>query len=383
MDIITWKSHINDLSITDTTKDLIISFFTIYKSDNSLNFIRIKEKHIILALNNINNYKPILLCMDAEFQASISGIKYIKELGALFFIRDRNNMYYYIGYIFINFKSVTEYKIDIINLRPVYTTYSTVTKNTLTKMQENEKDFLLENIIDDKLTEKLFEDPNKFLKQVDKIINELNDNYIFTHIVSEKTKKNIMTSFEYVKKATTYEAVIKEINYIKKLLIKTKFDIYGTHLKSTNLYINFLKSHELYWNDKLVEKRIIKSNKDFFELFSKISENSLFVVKGVQDFIACNNMVNLFKYDEKLNFDNYYDIETFNGLSNHLYLSSQLENTYKNIIKTKIYKQFVKPIFDIISSDIGNKAHNPVVDSLFTIIVAITINVGLNDYFSK
>ncbi len=385
MDIIVWKSHINNLHISDNIKELIITFFMNYKLGNSLNFIKIKGKDINHALNNINNYKTILLCMDAEFQSAITGLKYIKELGMLVFIRDNNKMYYYVGFLFVNFRSVTEYGIDINDLRPIFTTYSTVSYETLKNMKENEKEYLLEYIIEDKFNEKLFKDNPKFLKQINSVIMELNNNYIFSNITNDKIKKSVINSLNLIKQSTNYHAVIKELDYIKKQLIKTKFDIFGTKLKTSNLYINFLKSHDLYWNDKEVLKRtnLIKSNKEFFNLFNEISENSLFIVKGAQDFLALNNMVRLFNYEMRLNFTNYYDIETFNGLSSRLYASSQLENTYKGIIKTKIYKRFVKPIFDVIGEDIGGKAHNPVVDSLFTVIVAVTINIGLNDYFES
>lgn len=386
MDITKWTTNINSLNIPSTIKELIIPFFTNFKSDDSLNFIKINNKHVTAALNNINNYKPILVCTDAEFQSSISNLKYIKELGILFFIRDKTDTFYYIGSIFVNFNSVIEYNIDISSLRPIFSTYSTVTSSTLENMINNELPFKLEYVISPLEDKLLFKNHNKYLQKIDDIIMELNNNYIYTYITNDNFKKQINTNFEYLKIAKTYEDATRELNYMKKKLMKTKFDIYGIHLQKTDLYINFLKSHELYWSDTLVKERLkLTNNKEdlFFDLFAKISENSLFVVKGVQDFIALNNMVTLLKLNIKINFDNSYDIETFNGLSNHLYESSQLENTYKNIVKTKIYNQFAKPIFDTISKNIGDKAHNPVVDSLFTIIVAVTINIGLNQYFEK
>ena len=385
MDITIWSNNINSLNISQQIKETIILFFTNFKSDNSLNFIKIYGNTIVKALNNINNYKTILICMDAEFQSSISNMKYIKELGMLFFIRDKASVYYYIGSIFVNFNSVIEYDIDISNLRPIYSTYSTVTPQTLREMENNERVFKLEHIIEPLEDKQLFKTHNKYLQKIDDIIKELNNNYIYTYILNESVKKSINNNFEYLKAAKTYDDVIKEINYIQKKLMKTKFDIYGVHLQKTDLYINFLKTHELYWGDTLVKERVklLNDKNLFFDLFVKISENTLFVVKGAQDFIAFNNMVKLLKYNTLPNFDNSYDIETFNGLSNYLYASSQLENTYKNIIKTTIYKQFAKQIFDTITKNIGDKAHNPVVDSLFTIIVAVTINIGLNQYFEK
>ena len=386
MNITTWTNNINSLNISQSIKETIITFFINFKSHNSLNFIKVDNDTVNNALNNINNYKTILLCMDAEFQATITNIKYIKELGMLLFIRDKYGDYYYVGFIFINFMSVVEYNVNINDLRPIYTTYSTVTSSTLKKMEDNEKVFLLDQIINKLENANLFKIHDQYLQEIDNIMIQLNNNHIYKNIINESTKKSILNNFDYLKKAETYDDALKEINYMKRKLMKTKFDIYGKKLQKTDLYINFLKSHELYWNDNYVKERLrLITNKEitFFDLFSQLSHNSLFVVKGAQDFIAFNNMVKLLKIKVPSNFENYYDIETFNGLSNHLYSSSQLENTYNNIIKTKIFRQFAKPIFDVISNDIGGKAHNPVVDSLFTIIVAVTINIGLIQYFQE
>jgi hypothetical protein len=268
-------------------------------------------------------------------------------------------------------------------LAPVYSTYATVTPSTLKEMETNEKVFKLEYIMEPLENKNLFKSHDKYLQEVENIMGKLNKNYIYTHIANESLKKSINNNFTQLKLTSSYHHVEKEVGSIKKKLMKIKFNVYGVYLQDTQFYINFLKSHELYWADTLVKKRLLQNTSIFFELFAKISEETLFVVKGVQDFIAFNNTIKLLGYEYTPNFNNLYDIETFNGLSNNLYLSSQLEVTYKNIIKTKIYRQFVKKIFDHISKNIGDKAHNPVVDSLFTIIIAVTINIGLNDYFKN
>lgn len=386
MDYKLWKHNINNLNIPDNIKDTIITFFKNFKLSNSLDFITIDKSYNLKALNNINNYKHIMVCMDAEFQESITKLKYVRELGMLFFIRDNNKLYHYIGFIFVNFQSITKSNVDINNMRALYSTYSTVTKNTLIKMENNESVLLLENIVDPLNNKKLFLNHNVFFKKVNEVIEILKNNYIYKNILNEKMKKSIMVNFDYLKMANNFKSVEREIKIIQKKLAKTKFEIYGLYLKDTELYNNFLKTHKLYWDDDFVIDRLnITLNKEklFFELFGLISDQSLFVIKGIQDFHACNNTLKLFDDDIVLNFDSYYDIETFNGLSSQLYESSQLETTYKNIIKTKIYKQFAKRIFDRIIFNVGEKAHNPVTDSLFTVIVAVTVNIGLIMFFEK
>jgi hypothetical protein len=385
MDTTLWIKNINSLNISTSVKETIISFFDNFKLSNSLNFIKITKNIVTRSLNNINNYKPILLCMDAEFQSS-TDLKYVRELGILIFVRDKNEIYYYVGYIFVNFQSITKYNVDVSNLKPLFSTYSTVTKHTLNEMENNEKVFKLELIVEPLEDKKLFKDHNKYRKLINNTIEKINNNYIYNNILNENLKKSIMSNFNNLQNINNYNSAINEINALKKKLTKAKFEVYGGNIKNTNLYDNFIKAHELYWNDEYVKKRLsLTKNKEelFFELFAELSENSMFMIKGIQDFNALNNSLSLFNYKIKLNFDNYYDIETFNGLSNFLYNSSQLENTYKNIVKTKVYIQFAKPIFDVILNNIGDKAHNPVVDSLFTIIVAVTINIGLVKYFDK
>lgn len=386
MDYKLWKHNINNLNIPDNIKDTIITFFKNFKLHNSLDFITIDKSYNLKALNNVNNYKHILISIDAEFQESITKLKYVRELGMLFFIRDNNKIYHYIGFIFVNFKSITKSNVDIVNMRPIYSIYSTVTKNTLIKMENNEQPLLLENIVEPLNNKKLFTNHKLYLNKVNEIITILNNNYIYKNIVNEKFKKSIMVNFDYLKMANHFSQIQKEIKTIQKKLSKTKFEIYGLYVKDTKLYDNFLNTHKLYWNDDDVNDRLnITLNKEilFFELFGLLSENSLFVIKGIQDFHACNNTLKLFDDNIVLNFDSYYDIETFNGLSNQLYESSQLEVTYKNIIKTKVYKQFAKRIFDRIIYNVGDKAHNPLVDSLMTIIVAVTVNIGLILFFEK
>ena len=78
-----------------------------------------------------------------------------------------------------------------------------------------------------------------------------------------------------------------------------------------------------------------------------------------------------------------YDIETFNGFSKMYFNNAQLDTTYYGLTKTDIYNRFAKSFFDDIVKEIGEKAHNPVTDSLFTIIVAVAMNLIINEYFTK
>lgn len=125
MDLKQWTNNINNLGISPSLKTLIISFFKEFS--NNLSFLMIKNEDLKRALTNINNYKPLLICIDIEFQNALEsnydyqtrpGLTifkdpytiYIRECGILFFIKEADN-WYYIGNVFINFPPLTTYGI--------------------------------------------------------------------------------------------------------------------------------------------------------------------------------------------------------------------------------------------------------------------------------
>src|SRR5579885_1261526 len=138
MDIKKWKKKIMNLQIYDDIKNNLINFFELFHSENSLSFIKIKDPNLNTAFNNINNYKSLSICLDIEFQASLikkntnkytifqnekgdDTAKFIREIGILFFakqvIGSNENIWYYIGHIFVNFDSLENYGFNIMNLR--------------------------------------------------------------------------------------------------------------------------------------------------------------------------------------------------------------------------------------------------------------------------
>ena len=99
-----WKNNIIHLKLQNIDiKNNIISFFKEFRHSESLSFIFISDDSIRLALNNINNYKSISICLDIEFQSVIMKdnkyltsvnlfddkiARFIREFGMLFFLKD-------------------------------------------------------------------------------------------------------------------------------------------------------------------------------------------------------------------------------------------------------------------------------------------------------
>ena len=415
MDIKTWKNKINQLSFNENIKNNIITFFENFHHKTSLSLIPIIDPKLINAFNNINNYKPLSICLDIEFQSAIiddmndidtndvkgkyilhetiknekTG-KFIREIGMLFFIKDQNYNIYYIGNIFLNFKSLTEFGFSLDNIKLIGVKYATVTDKTYNKMNNLENEFHIDSLIEPLYQKTLFENKKQYKSELTKIINILSNNYLFNNLLKQNTKDNI---FNILHKLLTidefdefnFDNLLKELKYIKKQLNGIQYEIYSKYLNLTGKK-SFNQLNDLYWNDKLVKERlkIINTKYDLFmDLFKRLSFDSILILKGKMDIIALKNMYALIFNKNDLIIEHYYDIETFNGFSSMHFNGSQLEDTYKNLIKYEIYEQIAKPLFDQIMVNIGNKAHNPVVDSLFTIVVAIIINLGLNEYFSK
>lgn len=401
MDIEKWINNINKLELNFDLKNNIISFFKEFGNKLSFSFIPITDKQTINAFHNVNNYKPLSICLDIEFQSAIvinnkyiyetnikndNVAKFIRELGMLFFIRDQKLNIYYIGHIFINFKSLCDFGFNIDDIKLIGVKYATVTSKIHDKMYDMEKLFHIESLTDTLNDEILFKNHTKYSKEVDKIINLLSKNYLFVNLLKKRSQYNIIGLLKNLKDTNDFNEIQHKLKSIRKQLNNTQYEVYAKYLNKTDKII-FSQLNELYWNDEFVRKRVELIDgkyEKFMDLFSVLSTESVFVLKGKMDIIALKNMNMLINNKNNLTLNHYYDIETFNGFSNAHFKSSQLENTYNGLIQTTTYQQSeTKLLFDEIIVNIGNKAHNPVVDSLFTIVVAIIINMGLNNYFGE
>lgn len=405
MDIIAWKNEISNVNFNQDLKDKIIGLFEQFSTIESLSFIKINDKTLSNAFNNINNYKPLTICLDIEFQSAIINknakstpkyihetninndhtAKFIREIGILFFIKDYDLSVYYIGHLLLNFKSLEHFGFDFDRMRSIGVNYSTVSNDTYEAMKTIENIFHLENIITPLNNEQLFKDKKKYGVRIKKIKKEVNSNYLFKKLLKKSVQSNINDIFNQIVGLNDFNDIQDKLKYIKRHLGSIQHEIYAKYLKKDDkLILNQLS--ELYWSDELVQNRLKFIDKKygfFMSSFKYLTQQTVFVLKGRMDIVALKNTYMLINKADELQINNYYDIETFNGLSSFLYSSSQLENTYNGLIKTSLYDDTAKNFFDEIGKNIGNKAHNPVVDSLFTIVVAIVINLGLNVTFSK
>ena len=284
----------------------------------------------------------------------------------LLFVRDKLNDIYYLGSLHINFRWLTEYGFDKHNFKYMLSMYTTVSDATLKEMEKNDEIFRLDHELD-----KLKKDNYSALlnSEVFKLENDKIQSKVIDIINELKNTK-----------ISNYHDKQKKIDTIIRMLQRAAFAVYGKYLNITKSA--FDKQFKLYYSDPLVISRMMTKNQElkFIEAFIDISDDACFIVKGFRDLEAINNLALLLKLDRLLNIEHIYDIEIFNGFSKMKYGSAQLESTYNGVISSDIYKINNQDLNEIIN-EIGGIAHNPLTDSYYTLVVAIVMNLGLNEYF--
>ena len=105
---------------------------------------------------------------------------------------------------------------------------------------------------------------------------------------------------------------------------------------------------------------------------------SLLMVKGNMDLIAVNNLMKQYNLPILPKKIFVYDIAFFNDIFRKLCKNAQLETTYYCILEKKLLdpnlKKDLKKIFkSLVLKDKKLIAHNPLVDSFYTLIVGLTM----------
>lgn len=296
---------------------------------------------IQIILNKITSEssKTSILIFDIEFQTH-SNDKHLLELGGILLVKQLNEWYYY-GNFHFNLPPVK----NTTKLNLLQSDYINVSKETEKKIIEIEKNYLYH-----KKLEKYKNEPSKFIKYFNSIEN-------IPVIKKKKLKLNENNFNQIIKK-------VKDISFTLKL-------------KDVGSY-NFNKIWNLYLHDKYVKERTINPNKEWLMSLYETMTNSLLMVKGNMDLIAINNLMKQYNLPILPKKIFVYDIAFFNDIFRKLCNNAQLETTYYCILENKLLdpnlKKDLKKIFK--SLVLKNKkliAHNPLVDSFYTLIVGLTM----------
>ena len=381
---------LNKLDIEDIIKYYVIKLINL-KGFNK-NILMISNRKLNNYLDYIADTNNIILCYDIEFYNQLYNInkqyehyhmnkllyienkysiKTIRELGGLIFIKSKynnNNInWYYIGDFIFKFNLPS----DIINLQPIYTDYSDVSDETREKMNKIEEKILLYKKYDieyyiinqDKIIEnydKIYENVKKLSEDDDfKIFNTIND--IMIYLLEKNNYKD-----------SNIEKIRSNINKLYKHLYNIRFYYYSLIFKEKPDIINLIKKiNNLYINYKYIKNNLIDYNnlKIFINIFNK-SKN---IGKEYNDIDAIINTCYLNKIKIPSSYK-YFDISFFNKISKFGCNSAKLELTYNCIInkfdKYDLYINNDISLYNIINLD---KAHNPKVDALMTLVISIYI----------
>jgi hypothetical protein len=407
------------------------------KYSNDLTLTKLEDNYICKSLKNIKNAHDVLyIALDLEFQSyKTDGNKYHKdndkvsfarEFGAILLLKNKSDVYY-IGYIFVNFDNMTNYDNKLTNYVHIQEKYSNVTPNTSAILKQNDSKIvnsMFPSIEDLKLAIKnLYEDiclnkednikpfieniiksykniffenvPDEFLyikKQFDwlesdvKELEKINDSP--ENEIRPKLKKIIQTQYN--------NTIIEEMLYKVDEYDKKRYDLlHNLYYDNQSPEVKRIMddSKKSYFEDSLVQKRILKNNyKKFLTSFQNIINHSIFIIKGPRDFEALDNTYKLIT-NTFMNPNPFiqqwrlYDIELFNNFSSNFFGNARLETTYNGIIKTDLYQKHMKKDFDeIIKSIYGiseTRAHDPVFDAIMALIVAIATNLSINNCLMK
>ena len=306
----------------------------------NLNTFKLNNKiQIILNKITLESSKTSILIFDIEFQTHYND-KHLLELGGILLVKQLNEWYYY-GNFHFNLPPVK----NITKLNLLQSDYINVSKETEKKIIKIEKNYLYH-----KKLEKYKNEPDKFIKYFNSIKN-------IPIINNKKIKLNENNFNQIIKK-------IKDISFTLKL-------------KDVGSY-NFNKIWNLYLQDKYVKERTIKPNKEWLMSLYQTMTTSLLMVKGNMDLIAINNLMKLYNLPILPKKIFVYDIAFFNDIFRKLCNNAQLETTYYCILEKKLLdpnlKKDLKKIFkSLVLKDKQLIAHNPLVDSFYTLIVGLTM----------
>lgn len=331
-------------NLPEELAEALISFISDIKLCN-INPIPLNSKfQEILGL--IGGYFPLLFIFDVEFQhirkTNPKKSNHILEFGGIMFIQ-KNRVWSYLGCFHFNLHPIE----SINKLGVIQSKYMTITNETKDKILKLEEHYLFNNVL-----EKYKNDPKKFKE----LYNEL--------IESKLAKK---------KKIPYLEPIPENFNKIIRLFKDITFTLGKNDIGEES----FNELWQLYLNDPYVKERTIKIKKDWLKSLHTILRYCVPVVKGNMDIIALDNLFDKYKIDSISDKLQIFDIAVFNAAFRKFCSSAELEKSYWCLIEHSLVDPELEEQLKLIFKNLCIKdkilAHNPLVDSYYTLVVAISM----------
>jgi hypothetical protein len=317
------------------------------------------------ALDSIAKNKKVIMTIDIEFQQyRIKGntTYFIREFAAIIF-KKKGDIWEHTENIFVNFPYLDKRSGWASKLE--FPPYMTMDEDDMTFHKVNE----LKNQVYTDLN--LHNNPLK--KYLQESINEIGLNKMELYILYKSLNfRRIKNEIQYLSNDPKHK---KERTYSK---IRSKqHAIFTDRLKPYELK-NFNQIKYLYSNNSAVKTRTIKDPKKFMINLVKQMENAVVIHKGTSDIDAMNNHYMLLaKTNNKIKF-NSYDIENYNVFSRILFDGkANLEATFEGLKD----KEIIEPdtLLSKFEEFYKGKAHNPLMDAFFALIVSIKMETILKN----
>jgi hypothetical protein len=319
-----------------------MDFFLNEIKQKAIQNIRIHGK-LADTLQSIAGFAKYAFIFDAEFQRVYGNgpeKRHILEFGGILFQQDNQRNWIYVGNFHFNLPPVSK------NVGLIHSTFLTVTPKTQLAMDEIEQHYMFYPKL-----EQLKDSPAEFKKYY---------NYLMKLPVVHKKKMPKLDPDT-------------EPNKIIKLFKNLTFQL---NRKDVGHYA-FKQMWKLYLNDPLVKQRMLYPSKKWLLSFRHVLENSLLIVKGMNDIIAIDHLFESKKIDKIQDKVQTLDIAVYNGAFRETCKSAELEKSYWCIINNNLMDPDMKPILKNIYQSLVVKevtAHNPLVDAFYTLIVAISMH---------
>lgn len=164
---------------------------------------------------------------------------------------------------------------------------------------------------------------------------------------------------------------------------ETKFRLFGSFFRNEDNFLENYDNKKMFeYHVKIIEDYIKDTEERTYDLvevssfYYKISKYSTLIVKGKRDIEVMKNIITLtnHKYDTNysIRYVNKIDIESFNNVFKVKTGSAKLEDNYRSVLKLKD-PMIEKILIELEKIHSMKKAHNPLVDALFTFVVCIYI----------
>lgn len=344
--------------------------------------------------------REIIVIWDCEFQNYIlrkgqlkytssnnENVNMISELGLLLLLKGRDNTIYLISILHCSLINQTKYNIN--EMFPIYHEYMSITANSLNKIIKLENKIYLHLQF---MTEwEIFKERKDVVRFNNKMI-EMCDNRMFKKTkykyIIQKVSSKLLELIDLLenKHVSIYDILIEQlIIKIHKILKEILYMMPINKYPKTQQKL-FYKIMQIYKTDVNIQKILIPTTQHniFIEKFNDFIYNSnvINIVKGIADIQAVHNCNILFNEVEKRFIlpKMIIDISMYNEEIYKMCSSAKLYESYtclmnrnKDNYNTAYHTTILNNIYKYYNKELL-KAHNPLMDAFYTIIVFIQYN---------